>query len=134
MKTNYSRLRFHIIGARTQKSFVFSFIERQTQKTFLRFVKKLLKKYTRLVLFVDNAPWHKGKTIQEFLKKRKKTLRIEYFPTYSPELNIVEQHWKLSKTAIGNRVLKTIPTTKYHLRKILSKKERMPKMFQYLCN
>ena len=134
METNYTRLRFHVIGARTRRTFVFSFIEHQTQKTFLRFIRKLLKKYSRLIIFVDNAPWHRGEIIKEFLKKHKKTLRIEYFPTYSPELNIVEQHWKLSKTAIGNRILKTIPTTKYHVRNVLSQKELMPKMFQYLIN
>src|SRR3989344_7813961 len=53
VKTNYTRERFHIIGARTKRTFAFRFISRQTQQTFIRFVKKLLLRYPRLVLFVD---------------------------------------------------------------------------------
>lgn len=90
--------------------------------------------YPRLVIFIDNAPWHRGKIIKAFMLKHKKTLRLYYFPTYSPELNIVEQHWKLAKNAVGNRILHSIPSTQYHVRKILNQKELMPKMFHYLIN
>lgn len=98
----------------------------------MRFVQVVLKKYPRLVLFVDNASWHKGKTIRRFCRKRGKTLRLQYFPAYSPELNPVEQHWKVAKHAISNRVLRSVPATKYHVRNALSRGELMPKMFQYL--
>jgi len=134
VQTNYTRDRFHVIGARTKRTFVFRFIARQTQKAFIRFVRKLLTKYPRLVLFVDNAPWHKGKTIKRFCRTRSKTLRLQYFPPYSPELNPVEQHWKLAKQAIANRVLRSVPATQYHVRNILSQRERMPRMFQYLMD
>ena len=132
MKTNYTRERFHIIGARTRHKFLFRFITRQNQKSFIRFIRSVLKQHPRLVLFADNAPWHKGKTVKQFRRKRSRTLRLCYFPTYSPELNIVEQHWKIAKQGISNRVLRSIPATQYHLKKILSKKELMPRMFQYL--
>jgi len=89
----------------------------------------VLKQHPRLVLFLDNAPWHKGKTVKQFCRKRNKTLRLICFPTYSPELNIVEQHWKIAKQGISNRVLRSVPATQYHLRNILSRKELMPKMF-----
>lgn len=134
MKTNYTRDKFHIIGAKTTRTFIFRFISRQTQKSFLRFVKAALKKYPRLVIFVDNAPWHKGKTIRRFCRKRTKTLRLFYFPAYSPELNPVEQHWKVAKQSISNRVLHSIQATQYHLRNILTRKEAMPKMFHYLID
>lgn len=134
VQTNYTRERFHIIGARTPRTFVFRFIARQTQKAFIRFVRTLLVKYPRLVLFVDNAPWHRGKTIRRFCHTRSKTLRLYYFLPYSPELNPVEQHWKLTKQAIANRVLRSIPATQYHVRNILSRRERMPRMFKYLMD
>lgn len=69
-----------------------------------------------------------------FCRKRSKTLRLVYFPAYSPELNPVEQHWKVAKQAISNRVLHSTQATQYHMRNILSRKEVMPKMFQYLIN
>jgi transposase len=132
VKTNYTRERFHIVGVRTQRTFLFRFISRQTQKTFIRFVRTALKSYPRLVIFVDNASWHKGKIVREFCRERSKTLRLRYFPPYSPELNPVEQHWKVAKQAISNRVLRSIPATQYHVANILSRRELMPKMFQYL--
>jgi transposase len=134
VKTNYTRDRFHVIGARTKRTFVFRFIARQTQRAFIRFVRKLLKKYPRLVIFVDNAPWHRGKTIKRFCHKRSKTLRLHYFPAYSPELNPVEQHWKVAKQGISNRVLRSTQATQYHVRNILQDKKAMPKMFQYLTD
>lgn len=134
VKTNYTRERFNVIGARTRRTFVFRFITRQTQRTFIRFIGLLLKKYPRLVIFVDNAPWHRGKVIRLFCRKHSKTLRLHYFPTYSPELNPVEQHWKISKQAISNRILRSISATQYHVRNALSRKKLMPRMFQYFIN
>jgi transposase len=100
----------------------------------MRFVRVLLKKYPRLILFVDNAPWHRGKIIKRFCRKRSKTLRLVYFPPYSPELNPVEQCWKVTKQAISNRVLRSTQATQYHVRNILKEKKAMPKMFQYLID
>ena len=132
VKTNYTRERFHILGARTRRRFLFKFVTRQNQRSFIRFVRSVLKQHSRLVLFLDNAPWHKGKAVKHFCRKRSRTLRLCYFPAYNPELNIVEQHWKIAKQGISNRVLRSIPATQYHLRNILSRKDLMPKMFQYL--
>jgi len=134
VKTNYTRDRFHVIGARTKRKFIFSFITRQTQRSFMRFVRVVLKQHPRLVLFVDNAPWHRGKKIRLFCRKRSKTLRLVYFPSYSPELNPVEQHWKVAKKAISNRVLHSTQATQYHVRNILQDKKAMPRMFQYLMD
>jgi transposase len=100
----------------------------------MRFIRKVLKEHPRLVIFVDNAPWHRGKAIKKFCRKHGKTLRLFYFPSYSPELNPVEQHWKVTKKALSNRVLRTIPATQYRVRNTLSRKDLMPKMFQYLIN
>ena len=132
VKTNFTRERFHIIGARTKRKFVFRFIMRQTQRTFIKFVRVMLKEHPRLVLFVDNAPWHRSKAVKQFCRKRSKTLRLRNFPAYSPELNIVEQHWKVAKQAISNRVLRTLPAAQYHLRTTFNNSKAMPKMFKYL--
>ena len=133
-KINHSRYRFHIIGARTKNTFVFRFIAKQNQRTVLRFLKKLVKRFPKLVLFVDNATWHKGKRIIRFIRRRKRTLRVLFFPKYSPELNPVEQHWKMLKNKLGNKCLRSVSTTKYHTNNILKRKDLMPKMFHYFSN
>lgn len=122
----------NVFGARSKKSFIFSFSKTKKQKDFLIFLEKLLKRWGRVLLFTDSAKAHKGKKVNKFLCKHKKTFKIEYFPKYTPELNPTEQCWKPARKKLSNRLLKTLPAAQYHLRKTFSNKKNMPKMFHYL--
>jgi len=124
----------NVFGARSQCSFVFAFSKRKNQKAFVRFLGKLLLRWGRVCLFVDNGPCHHGAILNEFLASHKKTLRLFYFPTYSPELNPVEPCWKPGRKALSNRVLLSMPSAKYHLCKVFDNEASMPKMFKYLSN
>lgn len=86
-----------------------------------------------MLLFLDNAPWHKGKRVEAFCGAHRKTLRLVYFPTYSPELNPVEQCWKVAKAALANRLFTRLVNAKYHVRRALGQEKVMPKYFDYLC-
>lgn len=50
----------------------------------------------RSVLVLDNASFHKRKDIQISINTQKHTL--EYLPTYSPDLNKIEQKWAMAKS------------------------------------
>ncbi|HIG98452.1 TPA: hypothetical protein HA231_03455, partial [Candidatus Woesearchaeota archaeon] len=115
------------------KRFVFRIAKRQNQRVFLRFLDGLLHRWPRLLLLLDNAPWHKGKRIEAFCKAHRKTLRLVYFPPYSPELNIIEQCWTVGKAAIANRYFTKLANAKYRLRQTFKQEKAMPRMFQYLC-
>ena len=62
---------------------------------FLAMLKTILLRYQRVVidLWVDQARWHKGKRITEFLCCRRR-LAINYIPKYHPELNPQEMLWR----------------------------------------
>lgn len=122
------------MGARTQKAFVFSFCKRKTKRRFVRFLRMLQKRWGKVFLIIDNAPWHRGREVTQFLKANRKTFRVFNFPIYTPELNPVEQCWKPARKAMSNRLLRTLPAAQYHLRKVFSKAKAMPKMFKYLTN
>lgn len=47
------------------------------------------------VVVMDNASFHKGKTIRELFRLQGHTL--EYLPPYSPDLNPIEQKWAQAK-------------------------------------
>ncbi len=132
VKINHANQSTNVFGARSQKSFVFSFSKKKRQPQFIRFLEKLQRHWGRYLLFVDNAKAHKGAKVKRFLQCHKKTIKIEYFPKNSPEENPTEQCWKPARACLANRILPSLAAAKYHLQKTFSNKKAMPKMFKYL--
>lgn len=124
----------NVFGARSKRSFVFLFSKRKNQRAFVKFLEKLLGRWGRVCLFVDNGPCHHGAVLEAFELSHWKTLRIIRFPRYSPQLNPVEQCWKPGKRDLANRVIPSIPSMKYRLCKVFENRQVMPKMFEYLSN
>lgn len=122
-----------VFAARSVRSFVYCFRRRKRQKDFLSFLKILHRRWPKVLLFVDNVSAHRGKMVQAYVRAHRKTIKLEYFPAYSPELNPVEPCWKPGRQALSNRLLCTVPAMKYHLRKTFQQKKSLPKMFSYLC-
>lgn len=68
--------------------------------TFQSFLEKLLLhtvKDRRLVVILDNAKYHHANLLKPFLRKDRKELKLEFLPSYSPELNPIERVWKLTR-------------------------------------
>jgi transposase len=102
--------------AKTGKSKV-----RRMQEAFaahLRHVARLypVDRHPRVVLIVDNAPWHRGGPIDEALAEHP---HLEFYrlPSYSPQLNVIERLWKLlRRRATHNRLFDTMADLKRSLR------------------
>jgi len=131
---NYQHKYTNVFGARTKRTFVFSFTKRKTQRQFVAFLQKLSKRWGKVCLFIDNAPWHRGKLVDNFLTAHRKTFRIVRFPKYCPELNPVEPCWKPARKTINNRLIVSLPAMKYHLQKVFNNPFLMPRMFNYLSD
>jgi transposase len=129
---NYKHVCTNVFGARSQRAFVYMFAKRKRQREFVKFLQKMLSRWNRVLLFADNGPAHRGKLVDNFCERHKKTLHIKYFPAYAPELNPIEQCWKPARKTLANRVLRTLPAAQYHLRKNFNTPKDMPKMFPYL--
>jgi transposase len=73
-------------------------------------------KYPRVVLSIDNAPWHRGALIDEALADNPH-LSFYRLPSYSPNLNPIERFWKkLRRRATHNRLFDTIKDLKASVR------------------
>jgi hypothetical protein len=131
VKINHANKCTNVFGARSLKSFVYSFSKKKRQKQFLEFLEKLRRRWGKFLLFVDNAKAHKGAKIKAYLREHK-TVKLEYFPKCSPEENPTEQCWKPGRAVLANRVLPSLNAAKYHLRKTFNNTKAMPKMFYYL--
>ncbi|KAG0735052.1 hypothetical protein G6F57_002318 [Rhizopus arrhizus] len=57
-------------------------------------------------LVMDNAPIHKADIISKYIESR--GYRCAYLPSYSPELNPIEQFWSIVKSKVKrNRFLES---------------------------
>ena len=86
---------------------------RRMQEAFaahLRHVGRVYPKeqYRRVVLIIDNAPWHRGQPVADALADNP---HLEFYrlPSYSPKLNPIERFWKLlRRRATHNRLFDTL--------------------------
>jgi transposase len=97
---------------------------RRLQEAFaahLRHIGRLYprEQYKRVVLLIDNAPWHAGAAIQEALADNPH-LELKRLPSYSPKLNPIERFWKaLRRRATHNRLFDSLADLKRSLRNSL---------------
>lgn len=72
--------------------------------------------YKRVVLVIDNAPWHRGGPIDAAMADNPH-LEFKRLPSYSPQLNPIERFWKkLRRRATHNRLFDTLADLKSSLR------------------
>ena len=77
------------------------------------------EKNKRVVLTIDNAPWHRGSLIDEAMRENP---HLEFYrmPSYSPQLNVIERFWKkLRRRATHNRLFDAIADLKESVRNSL---------------
>src|SRR5262249_18502917 len=70
----------------------------------------------RVVLLIDNAPWHAGAPVRQALADHPH-LELKRLPSYSPQLNPIERFWKaLRRRATHNRLFDTLADLRRALR------------------
>ena len=95
--------------------------ERQNMYETVKILKKIRQIYPKkdnkvnklkgktIVLIWDNAGWHRGSKVQEYIKKDGNIIQI-FLPPYSPDLNPQEHVWKEGKEKVTKN--KYIPDVK----------------------
>ncbi len=98
---------------------------RRMQEAFAAHLRHVARMYpagphARVVLMIDNAPWHRGKPVDEALRDHP---HLEFYrlPSYSPQLNPIERFWKiLRRRATHNRLFDTLADLRRSIRNSLS--------------
>ena len=73
-------------------------------------------KTKRVVLIIDDAPWHRGKPIDEAMADNPH-LEFKRLPSYSPQLNVIEHFWKmLRRRATPNRFFESLSDLRRSIR------------------
>lgn len=94
---------------------------RLLQRTFAAHLRQIAARYPaarhpRVVLIIDNAPWHAGEAIRTALAENPH-LELYRLPSYSPQLNVIERFWKLlRRRATHNRLFDALADLKRSVR------------------
>lgn len=83
--------------------FIYEFAEKFNSAVFQEFVYRLICQFKKLVIVIDHASYHVSNDMQRFYEEHKDRLHVEYFPSYSPELNPTEQSWREVKKWLAIR-------------------------------
>lgn len=98
---------------------------------FMKFVNHLIamNPEKKLVIVLDNAPWHKSKKSLSFLEKMKKKIDVLWLPTYSPDFNPIEHLWNFMKSIMSNFFFPTMKelnnTINYFFKGLYRQKEKI---------
>ncbi len=112
---------------------------RRLQESFAEHLRHVGRMYPpgrhqRVVLVIDNAPWHRGGPVAAALAE-KPHLEFYRLPSYSPKLNPIERFWKvLRRRATPNRLFETLAELKVSVRNSLRYFQTVRSRVQQLIN
>lgn len=133
----WSNKKISIIGALIDgKEFFYEWHTSLNTVTFYMFINNFLEKYPKqkFVFVLDNAGYHKTSPIIDVLNKYENRIKIEFLPTYSPELNPTETCWKIIRHNVTNSTyFQTIESMQEAIEIFLSKNIFRLNVSNYLC-
>lgn len=117
-------------------NFFYEFYDSQNSLIFRHFLRKFIKTLdsdNKYVFILDNVGYHKTQTVLNLLNEFS-FIKVEYLPTYSPELNPIETCWKVSKNNVTkSQYFPNIETMQEALESFWSKHIFMQEFITYLC-
>jgi transposase len=112
--------------------------EKVNTEIFIQFLRKLLAHHPRrkLILIVDRSPYHRSRRTRAFVAAHPR-LRLEYLPSYAPELNPDEHVWGHLKgsgvtDSTTGHVTEVRRSVRSHLRS-LQRRPHLVRSFYYAC-
>ena len=116
----------HVIGAlnwRSQQG-AYTIVKTKNSETFIEFLEYLLHiayPQERLVLVMDNAPWHRSHAVQAMLSLYESRGLVICLPPYCPMLNPIERFWRhIKDKAYANTLYKSMNDLLDKVQEVLS--------------
>lgn len=104
--------------------------EKINQHSFKKFIQRLYYKFGKIVLLLDNASWYHAKSIEKYVKTR--DIILIFLPPYSPEINPIEQSWRLLKKDISLKVWETLKQLRSTIITCFRQQKLQVKFYDYL--
>lgn len=103
---------------------------------FLDYLKHLIRKYPKMILFIDKATYHKKeKRVKKFLRLHRSSIKVRWFPSGFPEANPMEECWNQGKDSVlGSVFYDTFEDFRQATRKYYRTKKFKLNLSEYLCH
>lgn len=111
------------------------FLGKMNGKKFIEFLRRMIKgQRQKIVLIIDNAPYHKSAVVKAFALKHADKLELVFLPTYTPELNPDEYLNNALKQKLNHRpkaksAKELRKTVSYEMRKMQSSRDAIKNLF-----
>jgi len=133
----WSNKKLSLIGALVNGNKVFyewhDSLNSLTYKAFLSNFIESLSSDKNYVFLMDNVGYHKTYCITNYLS-RFSNIKVEFYPTYSPDLNAIELCWKITRANVTNsKYFKTIEDMQLAIEEFLDNHFFMLNLSHYLC-
>lgn len=69
----------------------------ETFQSFLEYLLSRTYRKRRIIVVLDNSRYHHAKMLDHWLEEHKDVIELEFLPPYSPDLNVIERVWKLTR-------------------------------------
>ena len=103
--------------ALSSDGFVCRFYDKADSHSMVRFLRELRRKYGRMVIFTDNAGIHKARDVLDFVRECRGDVVIRHYPSYTPQLNKVENQWLNIRRFTANRLFGSLDEAKKFIRR-----------------
>ena len=108
IKTIYSKKSVSVFGVLGLDSLHIRTVDACNSETFKGFLRAMPRIYPRILLILDNAPYHKSETVTEFVKANGDRLGLVFLSAYTPQLNPIEQQWNVLKMMLAGRYFASV--------------------------
>jgi transposase len=133
----WSNKKINVFGALVNgKKFYHKWHASLNTLTFKSFLSGLMKYLPggNYVFLLDNASYHKSSTVMKFLKKLGDTIKVEFFPPYSPQLNPTESCWRTIRGRVTNSThFSTVEHMQLNIDRFLADHKFNFNMSNFLC-
>ncbi|MBD0263343.1 MAG: IS630 family transposase [Tolypothrix sp. Co-bin9] len=89
---------------------------------------------SKILIILDNASYHKKKDILERIEQNLPNIQLYFFPTYSPDYNLIELVWHSAKEYIANRLFKSVLQLETLLNRLLNQGDLIIKWHRKIKN
>ncbi len=113
------------------------FKDKMNGKKFTEFLSRLIKNQKqKIVLIIDNAPYHKSAVVKDFVVNNKNKIELVFLPTYTPELNPDEYLNNALKQKLNHRPKakseqELRKSVRFEMKKMQGDKQKIKNLFKH---